>query len=310
MRFFRENLSYKILALVLSIGLFANVKLHQEPFTTAMTLPLQVRDVPETLVASPSISQVTVVLYGPKVYVSRLVPDDLKAYVDLRDANAGHTKEDVSVEVPANLKPLVSIQNITPDRIDVRLFQKRRKSVAVRVAWEGEPVAGASYGDARIDPLTVDVAGAEAMVAMVDHAVVRLQAGDPHITGRFPVIPVDSAGEPVSEVRVWPDAATVDVTLTQTSDRRQAFVAPSYNGTPAPGFTIDRIWSIPDVVTVLGPPEVISRLNSVPTGVVDISGAKSDVVHNVPVQVPPGVTAVPESVQVRIRLRATAISAP
>lgn len=302
MKHLRNNLSYKALALVLSLGLWANVKLHQEPFTTAMMLPLQVRETPENLVAAPSVGQVTVVLYGPKVYVSRLEPDDLKAYVDLHRATAGHTKQEVAVDLPANLKPLVSIQGITPDTVDVRLYQKRRKSVPVRVEWDGEPLAGARYGDARLDPPTVDVAGAEAVVATVDHARAKVQAGAPHITGRFPVVPVDAAGEPVSEVRVWPDAVTVDVTLTPTSGRQQAFVQPAYTGIPAPGYTIARIWTNPQVVTVLGPSEVVGGINSISTQPVSIAGAKGDVVQTVTVRPPRGATAVPESVQVRIRL--------
>jgi len=303
MRFLRENLGYKVLALALSIALWANVKLRQEPFTTALPLPLQVRNVPEQMVAVPSATQVSVVLYGPRVYVSNLDADKLKAYVNLGDTSPGHHREDVSVEVPGNIKPLVSIQAVTPNQIDVRLFQKVQRTVPVRVDWSGEPLAGTRYGSVQLDPRVADVAGAEHVVSLVDHVAVTVEAGDPHIVGRFRPVAVDDEGDPVSDVMVTPEYITVDATLTQTEGRRQAFVSPVYRGKPAAGFGIDQVWTQPQVVTLLGPPEVIDSISSVPTESIDITGKQGDVVENVPLQVPSGVRTVPETVQVRIRLQ-------
>lgn len=305
MNHFRGNASLKILALALSVALWANVKLQQEPFTTALALPLQVRNLSDTLVAVPSITQVTAVVYGPKVYLANLTPDQLHAYIDLGTATTGHSQEEVSVEVPSNLKALLRVQAITPNRVDVRLFPKRRQSVPVRIRWTGVPPEGARYGTVRLDPPVVDVAGAENLVAMVDHAEVKVQAGDPHITARFPVVPVDSAGNPVSDVRIWPDGVTVDATLTMTSGRKQAFVSPVFIGSPGPGYETAQVWTQPQVVTLLGPPEVINKLPSVRTKAVDISGKREDVVQTVGLQVPRGVSTVPETVQVRIQLRKT-----
>lgn len=305
MRFLRENMTYKLLALVLSVALWANVKLHQEPLTVAEQARVELRGVPDDLVASTGASQVTVVLYGPKVYVSRLEPETLTAFVNLRGSGVGHFKKDVSVQLPRNMQALVTVQSVTPAQVDVRVRRKIRKTVPVRVEWTGEPPSGASYGPARITPPTVDVAGADTAVEMVDHAQVRIPAGAPHVTDRFPVVPVDRRGNPVSEISIWPDLVTVDATLRATEARQQAFVSPAYHGEPAPGFGIVGITTDPQVVVLIGSPARLESLKSVTTQSIGIAGAKADVVRRVSLLLPPDVTAEPSLVTARIHIRRT-----
>jgi YbbR domain-containing protein len=303
MRFLRVNIGYKLLALVLSVALWANVKLHQEPLTTAQQIRLEMRGVPDGLVASSGVSQVTAVLYGPKVYVTRLTPEDLTAFVALRGAAAGHYKKDVIVQVPRNLQSLVTVQTVTPAQVDVRVRRKTRKTVPVRVQWIGEPPSGARYGPARISPQTVDVAGADTAVDMVDHAEIRVQAGDPHVTGRFPVVPVDGRGETVSEISTWPDGVTLDATLRATEGRQQAFVSPAYHGSPANGFEIVGVYTNPQVVTLVGSPATLENLKSITTQSIAIAGATGDISRRVPLLLPRDVTAEPALVEARIRIR-------
>lgn len=303
MGFLRHNLGYKLLALVLSVALWANVKLHQEPLTVAEQARLELRGVPDDIVASSSVSQVTVVLYGPKVYVTRITPEMLTAYVDLKGAGLGHYKKDVNVQVPRNLQALVTVQSITPTQVDVRVRRKTRKTVPVRVDWIGAPPSGASYGPPRITPPTVDVAGADTAVDTVDHAQVRVQAGDPHITDRFPAVPVDRRGNPVSEISVWPDGVTVDATLRATEARQQAFVSPAYHGEPEHGYEIVGVTTEPQVVTLVGSPARLENLKSVTTQSITITGAKTDVTRRVSLLLPPDVTAEPALVTAVIRIR-------
>lgn len=305
MRFLRNNLGYKLLALVLSIALWANVKLHQEPLTVAEQARVELRGVPDVLVATSGASQVTVVLYGPKVYVSRLTPDMLTAFVDLHTVAPGHYKKDVNVQLPRNLQTLISIQSVTPPQIDVRVRRKTRKTVPVRVDWVGEPPTGASYGPPRITPPTVDVAGADTTVDTVDHAQVRIPAGDPHITDRFPVVPVDRRGNPVSEISIWPDGVTVDATLRATESRQQAFVSPAYHGELPPGYAIVGVTTDPQVVVLIGSPARLEDLKSVTTQSISIAGAKADVERRVPLLLPPDVTAEPGTVTAHIHIRKT-----
>lgn len=305
MAIIRHNLAYKILALVLSIALWADVKLHQEPLTLPMMLRLELRGLPAGVVASTGTTQVTAVLYGPKVYTSRITADQVSAYVDLRNAVPGQRKDEVKVVLPKTLESLVSVLSIAPEHVDVRVRRKTSKAVPVTVEWTGTHLAGARYEISRMDPQLVSVSGAEDALRSVDHVVANLQEGDPIINGRYPVVPVDSEGNPVGDVVLSPDAVTVEATLKLTEGRQQAFVSPAYSGSPADGFVVDSIFSIPQVVTVLGPSESLRSLQSVRTHNINIRGARRDIVRTVRIAVPQRVTAQPEAVQVRIRIKSS-----
>jgi YbbR domain-containing protein len=255
------------------------------------------------MVASTGTTQVTAVLYGPKVYASRITADKVSAYVDLRNAGPGQRKDEVKVVLPKALETLVSVLSIAPEQVEVRVRRKTSKTVPVTVEWTGSQLAGARYEISRLSPQLVTVSGTEEALRSIDHVAASLQGGDQIINGRYPVVPVDSGGNPVSEVSLSPDAVAVEATLTPTEGRQQAFVSPTYSGTPADGYVVEGVFSIPQVVTLLGPSETLRGLQSVRTRNIDIRNARRDVVRTVSIVVPQRVTSQPGTVQVRIRIK-------
>ncbi|HEY3268414.1 MAG TPA: CdaR family protein [Armatimonadota bacterium] len=298
----RHNWPFKLLALGFSIMLWYNVKMHQEPWSMSIPVHLDLRGVPADMVAASSVAQVNVVINGPKVYTTRVTPEQLTAYVDLRDAVPGSRRVDVKVLVPSRLGAITVVSR-TPEKVDIQLRRKVRRNVPVSVEWTGQPTAGARYGAVHLDPSTVEVVGADNVVESVDRAVVRLRAGDPHITGRFPLSSVDQRGAIVGEVTLSPDSATVDAALTQTMSRRQAFVSPAFNGLPADGYAIERVWTEPQVVTLVGTPDDMKGIDSIPTRPISVQGASGPLARVVALVPPRGVTALPDRVTVRVRVR-------
>lgn len=301
----RHNLPYKILALILSVALWFDVKLHQEPVVATVQIPLEVRNVQADLIGTPVVNQVTAVLYGPKVYVSRVPAKSVRAYIDLHNAAApGQRKEDVKVELPEALRSFVSIQSVGPDRVDVKVRRIATKPIPVTVDWTGPPIAGSQYGLPKLTPAVVQAVGPDDSVNQVDHCVVTLPGGDPHVSGLYPVVPVDAEGTVVNDVRSVPESVTVEAVLTVTAGRQLALVLPAYDGVPADGFRLDRITAEPQVVTLIGPRNLVDGISSVRTRPVSISDARSDVVRMEEIATPRGVTALPVSVQVRIHIKA------
>lgn len=302
----RHNLPYKILALVLSVALWFDVKLHQEPVVATVQIPLEVRGVQADLIATPVVNLVTAVLYGPKVYVSRVPAKRLRAYVDLRDVVApGQRKEDVKVELPEGLQSFVSVQSIGPDRVDVKVRRIATKTIPVTVDWTGPPIAGSRYGMPKLTPAMVQVLGPDDAVNQVDHCVVTLPGGAPHVNGPFAAVPVDAEGTIVNDVRSTPESVMVEAVLTATAGRQLALVLPAYNGIPADGFHVDRITADPQVVTIIGPQDIVDHITSVRTQPVIIDNARSDVVRMAEIAAPDGASALPATAQVRIRIKPT-----
>ncbi|HEY3413443.1 MAG TPA: CdaR family protein [Armatimonadota bacterium] len=303
-RVIRHNLAYKILALVLSIALWADVKLHQEPLTKPIQARLEVKGLQPDLVATTGVSQVTAVVYGPKVYAGRLPSDSVHAYIDFRNAALpGQRKEEVKVVLPPSLAGLVSVLSIAPDHVDVKIRRISRKTIPVTISWTGKSTPGTRYDVRGVSPGSVVVSGPDEAVNDVDRAMVALPNGDQQVTGQYAVSAVDRNGDTVSEVEMAPAWVTVEATQRPTNTPRQVFVSPAYVGKPARGYTLDGVVTDPQMVTLIGAPELLQGVKSIPTRRLSIANSRSDISRTVEIVVPDGVTAQPASVQIHIRIR-------
>ena len=302
----RHNLPYKILALVLSIALWADVKLHQEPLTIPIQTRLEVKNLQPGMVATTGVSQVTVLIYGPKVYASRLPADSVQAYVDFRNAGVpGQRKEEIKAVIPPRLVGVVSVLSIAPDHVDVKIRRTSRKTIPVTISWTGKSTPGTRYDVRGVDPGSVVVSGPDDAVNDVDRAVVALPNGEQQVTGQYAVSAVDKNGDTVSEVELAPKWVSVEAIQRPTSTPRQAFVSPAYVGFPAAGYTVVRVVTEPQVVTLIGAPELLKGVTSIRTRPLSIANYRSAITRTVVIDVPQGVTAQPEAVQVRIEIRPT-----
>lgn len=305
-RVIRHNLPYKILALVLSIALWADVKLHQEPLTLPIQARLEVKNLQSDLVATTGVTQVTAVIYGPKVYASRIPMESVHAFVDFKNsAMPGQRKEEVKVVLPPRLVGLVSVLSIAPDHVDVKIRRTSHKTIPVTISWTGKSTPGTRYDVRGISPGSVVVSGPDEAVNDVDRAVVALPNGDQQVSGQYAVSAVDKNGDSVSEVELSPRWVTVEATQRPTTTPRQAFVSPAYVGAPAPGYTVERVVTEPQVVTLIGTPELLKDVTSIRTRPLSIANCRSDISRTVEIAVPLGITAQPETVQIRIVIRPT-----
>ncbi len=191
-----SNFGLKLLALLCSIMLWAYVQ-RQEPATVPITTRLEVRGLSDDLVATTALSQVTVIASGPRVYTNRIDPNAIRAYLDLHNRSNGQYRLDVKVEASETIRALVSVAP-APEKVDVRIQQKTKRDVPVQVEWQGEARPG-RVTLAKLDPGYVPPRrriGHEQVVP----ALARIPAGDPSVSGSYPVVPVDAQGRLVANV--------------------------------------------------------------------------------------------------------------
>jgi YbbR domain-containing protein len=295
-----SNFGLKLLALLCSIMLWAYVQ-RQEPATVPITTRLEVRGLSDDLVATTALSQVTVIASGPRVYTNRIDPNAIRAYLDLHNRSNGQYRLDVKVEASETIRALVSVAP-APEKVDVRIQQKTKRDVPVQVEWQGEAPPGQSYGSPRLDPGYVTAVGAESDTNQVVRALARIPAGDPSVSGSYPVVPVDAQGRLVANVTLIPDNVKAQATLIATTWKRQAFVVVDHNAPPK-GFEVRTVWTEPQNVMLVGPRERVMKLNSVTTDKVSLEGRKGEVIQNVQVRVPEGVTVEPAVVRAHVVLQ-------
>jgi hypothetical protein len=160
-RLFLRNLSLKLLALAIAVGVwFALSGQRRERISErSYRIPLSLINIPaRTMVASPLPGGVDVRVRGSFTALRQLEPEKLEAVIDLRSAPPGErlyrfVPEDI------NVPPEVEIIAIAPAEVRVALDRVGEKLLPIVPALSGEVAAGSRVVDVTADPRIARVVG-------------------------------------------------------------------------------------------------------------------------------------------------------
>jgi YbbR domain-containing protein len=289
----RENLHFKLLALIVAIILHMYVSEQQNPTQPAtLTVPLTYRNLPQGLMPPKPLS-IMVTLTGPLDKVKNLTELNVTASVDLQNARPGMNPAlPVRIDLsPPTLKSAVSCE-ARPSMLAVMVAERMRRRLPVFAVVNGASAAGYTAQPPSIVPSIATVIGAADSVKVVARLVVR-----PDVTGAtdtvdddYQIIPLDALGNDVPDVKISPDAAHVQIGIVETDRTREVFVSPAIVGSPAPGYVIGAVTITPPTLLIAGPMERLAGIGSVVTDPINIQGASSTITHKVHCTPPTGVT--------------------
>jgi uncharacterized protein (TIGR00159 family) len=129
-----------------------------------LTIPLDFRNIPEYLeLKRASAERVEIQVTGKGRLVSALKPEQMSAFVDLKETSSGTLKVPLSAD---NVKlPLgVAVVRVTPSAITVELEQRIEKELPIKPEVVGPPPAGFQIARVIANPATVKVSGPESVV--------------------------------------------------------------------------------------------------------------------------------------------------
>lgn len=177
----------KILAMVISIILWAYVRVTQGGVTQNTITQLELRVPLETkgggsnlIPFEKSADTITLVLRGDSEVVTELREGLVRAYVDLEGMAAGSNWPEVQVLVPAG----VQILSKDPSSVNVHLSPLMVKEVPIKIATAGAPKKGFKVGTPIFSPNIVKLEGPEELVGQVNVVM--------------GVVPVDGLGETIA----------------------------------------------------------------------------------------------------------------
>jgi YbbR domain-containing protein len=174
----------KILALVISIILWAYVRVTQGGVTHTSQTQLELRVPLETkgggsnlIPFEKSTDTISLVLRGDSEVVTELREGLVRAYVELEGMAPGSNWPEVQVLVPAG----VQILSVDPSSVNVHLSPLMVKEVPIKIATAGAPKKGFVVGAPIYQPQSVKLEGPEELVSQVNMVM--------------GVVPVDGLGE-------------------------------------------------------------------------------------------------------------------
>lgn len=166
---FLRNLGLKLLSIVfaVSLWLFVNLKATEE---RNLQLPLRWEHLPEFLeITNPVNDFVRVRVSGPRRILSNLNPRNYPVVLDLSDAQAGLMDYQIT-EKMISMIPGLKVEVLPPDKVQFKFDLIVTREVPVRPTVVGKPPLGYALNRVEVDPVRIEIVGAQSEIMGVDHA--------------------------------------------------------------------------------------------------------------------------------------------
>jgi YbbR domain-containing protein len=168
-RFFRQNLGWKALSVLLAIVLWIGVAREPE-LATSVSLPLLLRNVPDDLdISSEVLERVHVEVRGPS---GRLVPENLSQAAVVLDLEGVQPGERTFTIQPRNIRQLpigVTFYRAVPSQVSLRFERLISRDIPIEPAYSKGPPEGYGVVSYSFSPPTLRVRGPENRMQRLNH---------------------------------------------------------------------------------------------------------------------------------------------
>ena len=235
---------------------------------------------------------VKIAITASKKIRDKIKVTDISAVADLQQAVSLDT-DPVMVPITVTCSvPGVSSNDIkvTPHNLSVNLDEKETQEFVVNVS-RGDTKPGKDYevGSLTANPEKVRITGPKTLVNKIDkvNATIELDGNTQDFTQDVNLTIIDKNQEALSDsemnsLRIENNAKVV-VTARLWKIRQGVGISASYVGTPADGYEVGSVKTVPDTISVAGSTEGLESLAennnviTIPADSIDISGESQDV---------------------------------
>ncbi len=298
-----HNWPLKLAAIGLATLLYGGLVFSQSSQPFDGVVPVFVHGQPPDTFLLTSVDPVTTIRYLAPSGV-RPITSTFEAWIDLDGIEPGSGPKSVRIQV-RSIDNRITVIASEPDRVTVDLDKLASRKVGVTVPKVAPP-ANIQLGPTTVDPTEATISGPASVLTRVVEvqANVLIQSGI-DVDQEVNLVPVDSLGDAVAQVKVEPATARVTIPVFSNKESKTLTISPLVAGDPAPGFELLGATAAPQVVTVEGDADNLQSLVSVETAPVSIAGLSSDQTIETTLALPPNVVALDvQNVRVSIRLRA------
>ena len=298
-----DNLSLKIMSVAIAIVVWLIVVNIDNPVGTNYYTITDVELINKEYVESsdtigkmcmPEENQdsVRVAITASKKIRDRIRLSDITAVADLQQAVSLDT-DPVMVPITVTCSAsgvLPSDIKVTPQNLTVNLDEKETQEFVVNVS-KGDTKPGKDYevGSLTASPEKIRITGPKTLVTKIDkvNAAIALDGNTEDYTQEVNLTIYDKNQEALSEsemnsLRIENNAKVV-VTAKLWKIRTGVKIAAGYVGTPAGGYQVGSVKTVPDTISVAGNTEDLESLSendnmiTIPADRIDISGESKDV---------------------------------
>ena len=285
----RHNLTYKLLALCVSLVLWTYVNAERNPHARkTLSVPIQMVHQAKGYIYDLSESEASIAISGLKTVVDSVSKEDVSASVDV-----AKLRQTSNVEIKARVAAAQGELDVIvePKRARVGVEQLRWKRLPVEVKFLSAPPLGYSYSDPILDPATVSVSGKSAEVARVRKVILALpaQTANGSIDGEFDLTPLDRVGNVVGGIALRPDRVLLKLDFVEVPATKSVIISANVTGFPKYPAKVVRISVSPSSVTLQGKARSLLDVSTIATDNISIDGLDGPLSREVGLEVPDGV---------------------
>lgn len=172
-KLFSENLSLKIVAVLLSIVLWIFVTSRGQS-EISIDVPLEFKNITSGLeIVNHSVKTVSLNIKGQERLINNFKPTDIKVYIDLSKTKKGeniyHIARD-DIKLPSG----IIVSNINPSSVKVITEETKIKNVKVIPIITGEIQKGFYVKSVDISPQTIEIEGIESEIRKINNIKTEL----------------------------------------------------------------------------------------------------------------------------------------
>lgn len=261
---------------------------------------LELQGLPQWLTVIGEPKTVRVVASGSHDSLDKLNSNTLVATVDLSGAKQGENH--FTVKIPASSTRVPIVPRSPTVRLRIEKVSSKEQSIDIEAS--GKTPADLVYDGASIVPQYVTIVGGESFLNLVKRVriLIDLSQVRPGVSLMIPVEVLDEANRPVPYVRAEPSEVSVSPAVAAAPAVKRVLISPSWVGQPAFGFKVDSFEVKPAQLGVKGDSAKLSRLVTIETEPLNISGLRSDVTLLTRAKLPEGIETT-DSLNVRVFIK-------
>ncbi|HWP30780.1 MAG TPA: CdaR family protein [Fimbriimonadales bacterium] len=283
-----DNWVYKIAALIIAVILWTMVLTIEQPeLQRSFDARLIYINIPPTLsvIDGPSTIRVEVNALGSKII--EIDPDEVMAFVDLRNAEAGTATYPVRLNYAERIRRVAKLTP-RPEQVEVTLEHNIDKTLPVEAQFVGKK-EGFQLDSYSLDPPKIRIFGPESLVLSAVKARVTIDLAKLEPGGAYeqPVEVLDRENRPIGRLTVDPPRVTFRGSLQGLVPMKTLIVSPVWKGSPKIGYRVVRYTVEPNQVRVSGNAALLAELSTVETEPIDINEIDSTKEFRVKLVLPP-----------------------
>jgi YbbR domain-containing protein len=285
-----DNLGSAIFALILAVVVWMVAVYEENPPREdyfPSLIPVEVVGLrPGRVIVSQSADRARIRLRAPQPSWENLREESFEATIEVQDLDPGLSEVEVIIK---SADPAVTILEVDPDKIAVRLGELGEETFEVQAAVLDNPPLGYEADSPAVTPEAITVSGPKSLIDQIDGIYVDVLLRGAKTSVEFEVAPTarDAQDDEIQGLTFDPSTVQVEVPIEQRLGYKDVSVRAVTTGTMASGYWISNVSVSPSSVTVVGNPSALAEIPGyLETAPVDVNGLSDTVTERVSLNLP------------------------